>query len=79
VIEDYPLGNGSTILLSVAEWLTSKGNPNQWAEITPNIEAELEDGQEEPRFPDEVRGLSKAEILSKDAQLERASELLRGE
>jgi carboxyl-terminal processing protease len=78
VIEDYPLGNGSTILLSVAEWLTPKGNPNQWAGITPNIEAELEDGQE-PRFPDEVRGLSRAEILSKDAQLERASELLRGE
>jgi hypothetical protein len=44
----------------------------------PDIEAELEDGQE-PRFPDEVRGLSRAEIFSKDAQLERASELLREE
>jgi carboxyl-terminal processing protease len=78
VIEDYPLGNGSIVLLSVAEWLTPKGNPNQWAGIPPDIEAELEDGQE-PRFPDEVRGLSRAEILSKDAQLKRASEILREE
>ncbi len=78
VIEDYPLGNGSTVLLSVAEWLTPNGNSNQGSGIAPDIEAELEDGQE-PRFPDEVRGLSRAEILSKDAQLERASELLREE
>jgi carboxyl-terminal processing protease len=78
VIEDYPLGNGSTVLLSVAEWLTLNGNSNQGSGIAPDTEAELEDGQE-PRFPDEVRGLSRAEILSKDAQLERASELLREE
>ena len=78
MIADYPLGNGSTILLSVAEWLTLNGNSNQGTEIAPNTEAELEDGQE-PRFPDEVRGHSKAEILSKDTQLERASELLREE
>jgi carboxyl-terminal processing protease len=78
VIEDYPLGNGSAVLLSVAEWLTLKGNPNQWAGIPPDIETELEDGQE-PRFPDEVRGLSRAEILSKDAQLKRASVILREE
>ncbi len=78
VIADYSLGNGSTVLLSVAEWLTPNGNSNQGSEIAPDTEAELEDGQE-PRFPDEVRGLSRAEILLKDTQLERASELLREE
>lgn len=44
----------------------------------PAIEVRFEDGQK-PRFPDEVRGLSREEIPSKDAQPERASDILQEE
>jgi carboxyl-terminal processing protease len=78
VIEDYPLSDGSTVYLAVAEWLTPSGDLNWGVGIAPTVETELEEGQQ-ARAPEEVRGLSMEETLAKDAQLERALEVLQEE
>ena len=78
LIEDYPLRDGSTIFLSVAEWLTPNGDLNRGSGIAPNIESELVEGHE-PRSPDEVRGLSREEIFAEDLQLDRAFKVLQEE
>jgi len=78
VLAKHPLSDGSALLLAVAEWLTPNGDFIRGAGIEPDIEVELEDGQE-PRTPDETEDLSKEEIFAEDAQLERAFEVLQGE
>lgn len=78
VLSEYTLSDGSSILLGVAEWLTPNGDSIRGSGIEPDIEVELEEGQE-PHRPDDTQGLSKEEIFEEDAQLERAFEVLEQE
>jgi carboxyl-terminal processing protease len=78
VLAEHTLSDGSSILLGVAEWLTPNGDFIRGSGIAPDVEAKLEDDQE-PQTPDEIEDLSKDEIFSKDAQLERAFEVLQEE
>lgn len=78
VLSEYPLRDGSAILLGVAEWLTPNGDFIRGAGIEPDIEVELEEDQE-PNTPNETEGLTREEIFEEDAQLERAFEILRQE
>ncbi len=78
VLSEYPLSDGSAILLGVAEWLTPNGDSIRGSGIEPDIEAELEEEQE-PRTPSETEGLTREEIFEEDAQLERAFEILQEE
>jgi len=76
VLEERPLRDGSAILLAVAEWLTPNGDAIRGSGIEPDIKAGLEKGQQ-PRTPDELRGLPEEEVFEEDAQLERAFGVLR--
>jgi carboxyl-terminal processing protease len=76
VLGEYPLSDGSAILLGVAEWLTPNGDSIRGSGIEPDVEVELEEGQE-PNAPSETEGLTREEIFEDDAQLERAFEILR--
>jgi len=76
VLDEYPLSDGSGLLLAVAEWLTPKGDSIRGSGIEPDVEEGLEEGQI-PRTPDEIRGLSREEVFAEDAQLERAFEVLQ--
>jgi carboxyl-terminal processing protease len=78
VLSEYPLSDGSAILLGVAEWLTPNGDSIRGSGIEPDVEVELEEGQE-PNTPNETEGLTREEIFEEDAQLERAFEILRQE
>lgn len=78
VLDKHELSDGSAVLLAVAEWLTPNGDFIRGSGIEPDVEAKLEKGQE-PRDPDEVRGLSDEEIFAEDAQLKRAFEVLQEE
>lgn len=78
VLSEYPLRDGSAILLGVAEWLTPNGDSIRGAGIEPDVEIELEEDQE-PNTPNETEGLTREEIFEEDAQLERAFEILRQE
>ena len=78
VLEERPLKDGSAILLATAEWLTPDGDAIKGSGIEPDVEAGLEKGQQ-PRTPDELRGLPEEEIFEEDAQLERAFEALQEE
>jgi carboxyl-terminal processing protease len=78
VLDEFPLSDGSSILLGIAEWLTPSGDSIRGSGIEPDIEAKLEEDQE-PRTPDETEGLTQEEIFKEDAQLERAFEVLQEE
>jgi carboxyl-terminal processing protease len=78
VLKEYSLEDDSAILLAIAEWLTPNGDSIRGSGIAPDVEAKLEESQE-PRIPDEFRGLSKEEIFAEDTQLERAFEVLQEE
>jgi len=78
VLSEYPLSDGSAILLGVAEWLTPNGDSIRGAGIEPDIEVDLKEDQE-PNTPNETEGLTREEIFEEDAQLERAFEILRQE
>jgi carboxyl-terminal processing protease len=78
VLSEVVLSDGSAILLGVAEWLTPDGDSIRKAGIVPDIQVPLEEGAE-PLTPDETRGLSRKEILKKDAQVKRALEELQGQ
>ena len=75
VLAEFVLRDGSSILLGVAEWLTPDGDFIRETGIEPDVEVRLEKGTE-PLAPDEVRDLSREEILERDAQLRRAVEKL---
>src|SRR3712207_2738742 len=78
VLSEVVLSDGSAILLGVAEWLTPDGDSIRKAGIVPDIKVPLEE-RAEPLTPDETRGLSREEILKKDAQVKRALEELQGQ
>ena len=76
VLSEFVLRDGSAILLGVAEWLTPDGDSIRETGVVPDSKVPLEEGAE-PLTPDEVRSLSREEILERDAQLGRAFEMLR--
>src|SRR5918993_912683 len=73
VLSEFVLGDGSAILLGVAEWLTPDGGFIRETGIAPDVEVALSEGTE-LLTPGEARELSKEEILERDAQLARAFE-----
>lgn len=78
VLAEYPLSDGSAIMLAVSEWLTPNGDFIRESGIEPDVQVKLEEGQE-PRTPDEYEDSTREEIFAEDAQLERALEVLREE
>ncbi len=78
VLSEFVLRDGSAILLGVAEWLTPDGDSIRETGVVPDVEVSLEEGAE-PLTPSEDRGLSREEILKRDAQLRRAFEILEGQ
>jgi carboxyl-terminal processing protease len=78
VLDEFPLSDGSAILLGIAEWLTPNGDSIRGFGIEPDVEVELEEDQE-PNSPEETEGLTQEEIFEEDAQLERAFEVLEEE
>ena len=78
VLSEFVLRDGSSILLGVAEWLTPDGDFIRDTGITPDTSVPLAEGTE-PLTPEDVRGLSREEILEKDAQLRTAYEKLQGQ
>jgi carboxyl-terminal processing protease len=78
VLSEYPLSDGSSILLGTAEWLTPNGDSIRGSGIEPDVEIELEEDQD-PHTPNETKGLTREEIFEEDAQFERAFELLQEE
>ncbi len=78
VLSEFVLRDGSSILLGVAEWLTPDGDFIRETGIEPDVKVPLEGGTE-PLTPDAARGLSKGQILGRDAQLRAAYENLRGQ
>jgi len=76
VVYEYPLSDGSAVILATNEWLTPDGTSIRDTGITPDVEAKSEEGQGAPT-PAEVEDLSREEIFAKDAQLWRAFEALR--
>ncbi|MDP8950582.1 MAG: S41 family peptidase [Actinomycetota bacterium] len=75
VLSEFVLRDGSAILLGVAEWLTPDGDFIRESGIAPDVKVALEEDAE-PLTPGEVRGLSREEVLERDAQLRRAFEML---
>jgi carboxyl-terminal processing protease len=78
VLSEFVLKDGSSILLGVAEWLTPDGDFIRNTGIAPDVRVPLSEGTE-PLTPDDVSGLSRQEILKKDAQLRTAYEKLQGQ
>jgi carboxyl-terminal processing protease len=76
VLQPYELDDGSELLLGIAEWLTPDGDFIRENGIEPGFVVELSEDQEH-LYPDDENGLSREKILSRDAQLERAVELVR--
>ncbi|MDN5696949.1 MAG: S41 family peptidase, partial [Rubrobacter sp.] len=76
VLKPYDLDDDSQLLIGIAEWLTPDGDFIRENGIDPGVRVEL-DEDEQPVLPDEEDGLSRAEILERDAQLARAFELVR--
>lgn len=77
VLKPYELDDGSELLLGIAEWLTPDGNFIRENGIEPGVRVEL-DESDDPLYPDDGSGLSREEMYSRDAQLERAAELVSG-
>jgi carboxyl-terminal processing protease len=76
VLSEFVLSDGSAILLGVAEWLTPDGDFIRETGIVPDEKVALGEDAE-PLTPQEARGLSREEILERDAQLRAAFEKLR--
>jgi carboxyl-terminal processing protease len=76
VLENFPLSDGSALLLAVQEWLTPDGHTIWHKGITPNVMISLPPGVS-PVFPEEERNMTPQELKdSKDTQLIEAIELV---
>lgn len=71
VLAEFPLRDGSSMLLGVAEWLTPDGDFIRESGIEPDVEAAL-GADQRPLLAGELGGLSAEKISHKDAQLARA-------
>jgi carboxyl-terminal processing protease len=78
VLEEFPLSDGSALLLAVQEWLTPDGHTIWHKGITPNSSIALPEGVA-PVFPlDELDMTPRQLRQSRDDQLLRALDLLTG-
>lgn len=79
VLREFPLSDGSALLLAVEEWLTPKGHTIWHQGISPNIAVSLPQGVS-PMFPETEEGMTEAQLRSGgDRQLLKALELLTGQ
>ena len=78
VLQEFPLSDGSALLLAIREWLTPDGETIWHKGITPDVEVPLTAGVS-PLTPLEVRGMTAPQLQqSKDRQLIEAMNLLTG-
>lgn len=78
VLQEFPLSDGSALMLAVEEWLTPDGHVIWHKGITPNITVALP-SKVTPLIPQEMKKMSVSELdASGDAQLLRARNLLLG-
>ena len=76
VLQEFPLTDGSALLLAIDEWLTPDGNVIWHRGITPNVVAPLPPAVS-PLIPDREKGMTEAELrASGDEQLLRALDFL---
>jgi carboxyl-terminal processing protease len=76
VLENFPLSDGSALLLAVREWLTPDGHTIWHKGITPDLMISLPPGVS-PVFPEEERNMTPQQLKdSKDAQLLKAMDLV---
>ncbi len=75
VLQQYPLSDGSAILLGTELWLTPGGQEIRGQGIKPDIEVALPSGVV-PYFPS--RGHNSPDAIQQDTQLQRALDLLKG-
>jgi carboxyl-terminal processing protease len=76
VLEQFPLSNGSALLLAIAEWLTPDGRVIWHKGIMPDVEVSLPPDVE-PLFPAKIKDMTMAQIqASGDSQLLRALALI---
>jgi carboxyl-terminal processing protease len=76
VLKEFPLSDGSALLLAVEEWLTPDGNVIWHLGITPNVVVPLPPDVT-PLIPEREKGMTAAELqASGDKQLLRALDLL---
>lgn len=77
VLQEFPLSDGSALLLAVQEWLTPNGHTIWHRGIVPDQSVSLPQGVT-PLFPMEEKGMGPAQLqASHDRQLMKAVELLR--
>ncbi len=78
VLQEFPLSDGSALLLAVKEWLTPDGETIWHKGIPPDLEVPLATGVS-PLTPLEVRSMTAQQLQeSKDRQLLQAMALLTG-
>lgn len=78
VLQEFPLSDGSALLLAVKEWLTPDGKTIWHEGITPDLVVPLKAGAN-PLTPLEERGITAQRLRqSKDSQLLQAMALLTG-
>jgi carboxyl-terminal processing protease len=76
VLEQFPLSDGSALMLAVEEWLTPDGHTIWHKGIEPDVTVALS-ARVQPLYPDALEGLSAEQLAtSKDVQLLRALSLL---
>jgi carboxyl-terminal processing protease len=77
VLQEFPLSDGSAVMLAVEEWLTPAGRVIWHQGITPDITVPLP-ANIAPLLPESEAGMTEAQIqASGDAQLLRALQLLQ--
>jgi len=76
VLEQFPLSDGSALLLAVQEWLTPNGSQIWHKGIPPDFVVSLSEGVA-PLLPEEEQGMTLQQLkASRDAQLLKALELV---
>jgi carboxyl-terminal processing protease len=78
VLQEFPLSDGSVLLLAIEEWLTPKGRVIWHQGLEPDVTVALP-SDAEPLLPLTERDLTAEQLqASSDAQLSRALDLLAG-
>ncbi len=79
VLNEFPLSDGSALMLAVEEWLTPSGRVIWHKGIAPDQAVTLS-GSDLPLVPDTLRSMTAADLqAATDQQLKRAVDLLQGQ
>lgn len=79
VLGEFPLSDGSALMLAIQEWLTPDGHTIWHQGIKPHLAVAL-GSNAFPVFPEEERDLNAAQLKARgDAQLQAAEGVLRGD